>query len=109
MRHTSRLIGHIVTYIAMQSATHTAKTPRSQIRRSKALSVSSPYNLPQETQNSLKTKEKRLKPNRKVHGDLQKKNKNKKNLEMGGLGALLAYLGGWVCGNVLDVYPNKPN
>lgn len=94
MRHTSRLIGHIVTYIAMQSATHTAKTPRSQIRRSKALSVSSPYNLPQETQNSLKTKEKRLKSNRKVNGDVQKKNKNKKILEMGGLGALLAYLGG---------------
>ena len=94
MRHTSRLIGHIVTYIGMQSAAHTAKTPRSQIRRSKALYVSSPYNLPQETQNSLKTKEKRLKSNRKVHGDLQKKNKNKKILEMGGLGALLAYLGG---------------
>ena len=71
--------------------------------------MSSPYNLPQETQNSLKTKEKRLKSNRKVNGDVQKKNKNKKILEMGGLGALLAYLGGWVCGNVLDVYPNKPN
>ena len=104
MRHTSRLIGHIVTYIAMQGAAHTAKTPRSQIRRSKALSVSSPYNLPQETQNSLKTKEKRLKPNRKVHGDVQKKNKNKKILEMGGLGALLAYLGGWVCGGLPDVH-----
>lgn len=88
----------------MQGAAHTAKTPRSQIRRSKALSVSSPYNLPQETQNSLKTKEKRLKPNRKVHGDVQKKNKNKKILEMGGLGALLAYLGGWVCGGVPDVH-----
>ena len=108
MRHTSRLIGHIVTYIAMQSATHTAKTPRSQIRRSKALSVSSPYNLPQETQNSLKTKENGL--NRTVRCMVTyRKNKNKKILEMGGLGVLLAYLGGWVCGNVLDVYPNKPN
>ena len=77
MRHTSRLIGHIVTYIAMQSATHTAKTPRSQIRRSKALSVSSPYNLPQEAQNLLKTKEKRLKSNHKAHGGVQKKIKIK--------------------------------
>ena len=109
MRHTSRLIGHIVTYIAMQSATHTAKTPRSQIRRSKALSVSSPYNLPQETQNSLKTKEKRLKPNRKVHGDLQKKIKIKKIWKWVGLGRCWRTWGGWVCGNVLDVYPNKPN
>ena len=73
MRHTSRLIRHIVTYIAMQGAAHTAKTQQSQIRRSKALSVSSPYNLPQETQNSLKTKEKRLKSNHKAHGGVQKK------------------------------------
>ena len=94
----------------MQGAAHTAKTPRSQIRRSKALSVSSPYNLPQETQNSLKTKEKRLKPNRKVHGDVQKKNKNKKNFGNGwAWGAAGVPGGGWVCGNVLDVYPNKPN
>ena len=94
MRHTSRLIGHIVTYIAMQSATHTAKTPRSQIRRSKALSVSSPYNLPQETQNSLKTKEKRLKPNRKVNGDVQKKIKIKKIWKWVGLGRCWRTWGG---------------
>lgn len=88
----------------MQSATHTAKTPQSQIRRSKALSVSSPYNLPQEIQNSLKTKEKRLKPNRKVHGDVQKKIKIKKFWKWVGLGRCWRTWGGWVCGNVLDVY-----
>ena len=70
-------IGHIVTYIAMQSATHTAKTPQSQITRSKTLSGLSPYNLPQETQNSLITKEKRLKSNLKAHGGVQKKIKIK--------------------------------
>lgn len=94
MRHTSRLIRHIVTYIAMQSATHTAKTPQSQIRRSKALSVSSPYNLPQETQNLLKTKEKRLKSNHKAHGGVRKKNKNKKFWKWVGLGRCWRTWGG---------------
>ena len=83
----NKTYSNILTYIAMQSATHTAKTPQSQIRRSKALSVSSPYNLPQEIQNSLKTKEKRLKSNHKVHGDVQKKKiKIKKFWKWVGLG-----------------------
>ena len=39
----------------------------------------------------------------------RKKIKIKKFWKWVGLGALLAYLGGWVCGNVPDAYPNKPN
>ncbi len=107
MRHTSRLIRHIVTYIAMQGAAHTTKTQQSQIRRSKALSVSSPYNLPQETQNSLITKEKRLKSNRKVHDDVQKKNKNKKFWKWVGLGCCWRTWGGVGMMHRADAYPTR--
>lgn len=89
-------IGHIVTYIAMQSATHCIKTPRSQIIRSKALSTFLPYNLPPNTQNSLKSKEKQLKSYCKVRGDVQKKNKNKKFWKRVGLGRCCRTWGGGV-------------